>query len=776
MVDVSPSNESWLSVFFSGRNTLHWEEIGSQNIPEVWSSEVSQWIKLIEDRGERVPICLPCVADDGSVQWYAGARTLPGAHALADELHAFVGPSFGHFDGLPHRLRNEDAQEAALTSVCVGSVYRLEGRNEKEISDLLRAFSLFRGLLEKRQVTTTATTRPFGVVRGQFDRALSAGNELEAQSLLDEMRRAGRLTSENLKFLEVRLMAGLGNWGKIVLESSLLRDLTDFPLPPRVVRDVSEAFFHFYVEPFDKEGGLDSCLEKLKSSSLMQLDRLFSQRHNIQHSAVIKVFLLRELLRDTVDPVYSESLLAELGDKRATTLTGEISAYLTARRREPSPTSDGLSLLEKANAAFDDDDYDRALTLYLRAPVGDSSIRRMISCARFAADEDSARKVLNYVENFSNDAISRVDEQTQSALEALRKQAQSPTVVGLSSSGDPGKVDDVLDWLTWARWVAEGATRQDALDLLNEKSGIWSAETICRRPESVDEFANILVNAAGDREDIFRAAFDEIFSAFIVDNDEPIAATKPLHQNLLFLLATSPSRSSSDLSVSTQLAARLLSLGLTTDEYVELVERLTELVESDGAVSSLDWALDLTELLVLERCQDIEARLRFFTSISSFAQQYAHRITTSQRYTLEVLYEDFGIVLPESLRVSQDASDKTNDENIVERLAGTRIGIYTLTESAGQRAKQVLLEIAPDCQVDLNKDHDCTERLAALAKSADIFVFAWKSSKHQAFYCVKDNRPDELPLLQPLGKGSTSIIREVLEHVQYQGGSADLAH
>ena len=77
----------------------------------------------------------------------------------------------------------------------------------------------------------------------------------------------------------------------------------------------------------------------------------------------------------------------------------------------------------------------------------------------------------------------------------------------------------------------------------------------------------------------------------------------------------------------------------------------------------------------------------------------------------------------------------------------------------------MLRQTCPGLEVDINSDEVCTDRLAALAKNSDVFIFAWRSSKHQAYYCIKNNRPATLPLLQPLGKGSASILRAALEYL-----------
>ena len=92
-----------------------------------------------------------------------------------------------------------------------------------------------------------------------------------------------------------------------------------------------------------------------------------------------------------------------------------------------------------------------------------------------------------------------------------------------------------------------------------------------------------------------------------------------------------------------------------------------------------------------------------------------------------------------------------------------KLGIYTLNENAGKRIKKILNEKVPTCKIDLNSDKECTDRLKAISSNSDVFVFSWKCSKHQAYYCIKSNRSADLPFLQPLGKGSASILNELIK-------------
>lgn len=56
--------------------------------------------------------------------------------------------------------------------------------------------------------------------------------------------------------------------------------------------------------------------------------------------------------------------------------------------------------------------------------------------------------------------------------------------------------------------------------------------------------------------------------------------------------------------------------------------------------------------------------------------------------------------------------------------AARSIAIYTLAESAGQRALKILSKLVPGINVALSSDKACTDRLVSLARNAELFVSA----------------------------------------------------
>lgn len=145
------------------------------------------------------------------------------------------------------------------------------------------------------------------------------------------------------------------------------------------------------------------------------------------------------------------------------------------------------------------------------------------------------------------------------------------------------------------------------------------------------------------------------------------------------------------------------------------------------------------------------------------ASSFTHRLAPHDLVPIETLAKDYGVD-PEAVDALKHGNETEEQSATLPSLDGKTIGIYTLAEAAGGRAKAALEKLFPGCKVVVNSDLVCTPQLTSLAKAADMFVFAWKSSSHQAFYCVKHALAKGEPIWAP-GKGTASILRAVLDHL-----------
>ena len=97
-------------------------------------------------------------------------------------------------------------------------------------------------------------------------------------------------------------------------------------------------------------------------------------------------------------------------------------------------------------------------------------------------------------------------------------------------------------------------------------------------------------------------------------------------------------------------------------------------------------------------------------------------------------------------------------------LEGKMVVLYSLTESAITRAKQILHGLLPNIDVRTNSEHDGSAQLAQLSKSADVFVVVTASAKHAATNFIAAERGAR-PIVKVNSRGSSAILRELANYV-----------
>jgi len=750
----------WGPAFFGGPNTLQWLDVLSGSLPNGWSDDVAFWLDQLSRNTEAAGV-LPHVAADGSTTWYGVATTDRASRSLLEDLNGFVGATYSEFSGRPHLPDATDPQGVVLVAAFAAPLYRIHATSVSDIRTIRRAFHLYQQLIERRPSAARLSPRSVGALRSRFDRALLAGDHARAQSLYDEILASGRLSWDNRLYLRVRLHAGLGQWPLIAMDTQLLREAGNFPLPVEVRADIIEALYRTFAEPHEAAVDATKALTAFSSAGAGCMVPLFSTRQGISRPRVIKAFLLHALLKPPPQPDEIASLcdLLPMGSPQDAAFTSAL-RELAATIVGPPPLTGTPNVSEPdADAAFEDFDYDRAIDLYAAQPSTPKAVRRMLHCAKMIRSEPAVRTALG-----AYDALTPPpQDQTpalRATLEELRALLESFSAAPSSSSDTSAAAAPVPDdWLSWCRSVAQGMPKAVASRVLDERHAAWSCEPY-RSPTDAQQLADQLGNAAFASADVVHRAFPYLYETFVGDHDTANPAWKPIYANLLTALAMSEGRSAEDLELARTLASVMLDAGLDTSEYDAMIRDLRDILDKEAALSTLDWALDLAEVLLLNRATLPDARLGIVVAVLDIARARAHRLAARHIKALRMLCDDLGIDVPDYLTAPEapDGSDEIKSE-----LDGRTIAIYTLAESAGQRAVRLLRDMAPTATVTLNNDLVCTDRLASLARQAELFVFAWRSSKHAAYYCVKNHRPEKLPLLLPRGKGTASIIQALLE-------------
>jgi hypothetical protein len=744
-MQANPAPEStWLERFFSPPNAMHWNAIDARLAAPAWLEQVVPWIDLFTQRKVKV-IVLPVFDRDGPCMWYAAATDPTGAAALAEELMSFVGPSYSDFSGQPHSCDAGNVIEAALRERFGNFVFRIVPHAHGARQDIVHAVALYLGLLRRRPEAPDRTQQPFGKLRADFDRALLAGNETSAAKLLEALCDTGRVNAEQRKYLEIRLLAGLDRQDELAHNSSLLKSVMDLSLPPQTIVDLVEALYTTFVAQLENDPA-SRVAAAFEHHIGKHFGALFKERKGVRRANVLKAFFLYEVTRQAPDQTRCAATIAAFPDDPAGVALLQQWAEQLLPLPEKSPTADPL---EEARLAIADENYDAAAALYMQLLPDQRAYAGLLRCAVELGDPALTVQVLELFVGAPAVILASLADREQQRLARLR----GPSIQAAPASS-------ASDWLAWSQGVAEHRYGGTALALLDESTVRWPIEDYLREPGKCARLAGIVGNADAAAGAVFRDAFPQFVEFFVNQASRPVRGFVPLYGMLVKMVAWNGGASADELELVASLVQAIVSVGPDSEAYTDALDDMGSVLAANRAANNIDWALNLAEILAIHPAPDLEARLRFFVAAFDLMRANGHRMSPAQRSVLHLLTKDYGCEdllagLPEStMKVRAEAAT----------FAGL-IGIYTLTETAGQRAREVLRNLLPSAQVQVNGDSVATDRLRHLATKADVFVFAWRSSKHQAYFCIKEYRGARA-LHMPSGKGSASILQATLAAVE----------
>ena len=215
-----------------------------------------------------------------------------GSYELGDEINAWLGPTWlSRFERVPED--SNDPMATALRDRFGGTVYRFTGADDAAMQTISTRLSEFAGVLERRPLATRTRVRPVGAIRSDFERALLAGDEAQAEAMIAEFKQTGRLNEENLRYLEVRLSAGLGLWPQIARDHWLIKTLADLALPPQILADLIEALYRTYVEEAEAAGDGAAMRDAFARQVATPYPKLFASRRGIRAPRVVKAVIRR---------------------------------------------------------------------------------------------------------------------------------------------------------------------------------------------------------------------------------------------------------------------------------------------------------------------------------------------------------------------------------------------------------------------------------------------------------------------------------------------------
>jgi hypothetical protein len=748
-----PNEINWLKKFFSGNNHLHWDQIVDENARPDWLMHVTPWLQLFSKSRDNNPIVLPMFGPSGPEVWYGMASTDRVMGQLIEDINSFIGPSYSDFHGVRCELSEDNKIESALMEQFGNRVVRFRSSTSPEDqSKIEQQVKLYQKILDRRPPLTDRTRRPFGKIRGDFDRALLVGNEVGVERYLSELVDTGRVNAEQKKCLEIRVLAGLGRKEELAGNRPLIESVMELSLPPQTIVDVVEALYEIYLSPVESKPDFEEIKETFRKNIGRIYGPLFKERKGIVLPKVLRAFLLFELFQSEPNLSRCDTIISAHSKNDEGFLFAQ--SWLENISQLP-PQDQDIDAREIARQAIADEDYSVALEqsfLVLPDPWAYSAILR---CAIELRSQDVTERVLEVVQNANDDIQNGLSERDQSRVQELKV-----------SQGTVSSHDNEVDWVTWARWVDSEDTADAPITLLKKILPKWSLDEYVNDTDLCEELAGLIGdamigNTSGKSKEIFREALPHMFEFFVDEPQKPVRGFTSLYTMMTEVITLSGACSSDELKLVIPLTDSLLSIGCERKVYTETLANIRGIIDKNRSPFNLQWSLDMAVCVASYPDQDSDQRLQLFMSVFEMCKEYAHRITLIQIKMLDFLGNDYGC---QNLIESFPQLENEIDAGVTEESFEGLIGICTLVEGAAKRAKDILKKLFPNAGIEINSDKVKTASLTHLARNADIFVFAWKAGKHPAYYGVKQER-EAKDIILPLGKGSASIVRSVLDYM-----------
>ncbi|HAY0174754.1 TPA: hypothetical protein JS282_002743 [Escherichia coli] len=711
----------WLKNYYAEDNYLDYDKAmqGGYGIPQM-NTLIQQAAAL------RMPCIVPSTRT-GRTVFYALAENAKSLDELRRILTAALGSadttpdikSLNHSDDGGEQLLLEKSPDGILAfdflPVPDGSPQQVK---EWQAARMKRVYAMLQTVMDlyhQRPVLHSLVSRQTGRILRDFYTACQARDGKIAEQYLEELRGNQTLSSLNLLFLELQGMAASAKWDAI-LNHPRLEVLLRGRVPERIQRLLLRSSGHLMLNVIrDAHFPLDRREDARRL--VLGLLPLYKHKPRFAHQA--------SFLPDWQLWAMGAALLGIDEWQTATPLLDpdwiqQVEGWATGTTSLPAPVAAEEQALIQAPVIMLIS-LENATDLLLEALLADAE-RESEIYAQLAAMPEATRQALQKIPKLWE------------AWQALKKRCE-PQDYG------------------WCRWLADlqQTTESERFESLRQQATVhymdWAPSTF-----SETQWQALLEHQSNTQlSKVLRDVLPTLLN-WLEEYDVKVSAS--LWPDWLMLLAVEDIRSEEDVRLGGMILDKFLSSPFTCEEYSAAIESTEILCAENVSVRTLGYSLDIAELLYDRVTANEASRLGFWIKLQELLKHRWERLDASMQFSarmVERLYlgEHAGNVFPSEDNTPGVASSLHRD------LSGKTLAIYSLMKGAARRGKEALLQLYPGLEVELNHDHVATPALVNLAKTADYFIFASSSSKHQAFYAVTDYRKE---IIYPSGKGASSMI------------------
>ena len=750
--------DKFLSQFFGPSQKFRWEEI---NNPESKLYDlICPWIgRLYSDTPTST--VLPRWHLSNEIEWYAISFSQKQMRELRDNIIAFVGPSYSTFRG--HIVHSDplDSIEQGVKEFTDGNYFKFSTPSNtkdkvknREIQEKLRkTLELMCIVWKNRPPGGLEINRPTGDILREFGMALLAGNQQSARETLRFLSENYRLDAVNLCFLEVQLYERFQEWDEIIRLCEY-NNLLYVRRTPAVTRSIIRAIYQKEIKPFENDD-INSLIMHFREKVHPQYNLLFKVRGKMTSPEVLKCFMLKAVSIDPTDPALCDEILSITDlDKNDLEFLKKIAGTL----KVPDTEDMGDSLV-LARESLLRGDFERTFGYAVKSPSNKEQVSILLNCA-FEIQTLESKQI----------ARQAFDSLTPSDQKILLKTRTNRNFHDYTCEDKEETIPG--DWLSWIQFLSNKPNREKAIEIARQGTIEWSIKDFLAQPGKIFKMNRLLNDLTPESEEIVYNALPYFVEFFQDDIKWPRKEFTEIYQTLQLILAGNTRGGRDDLEVFNSLAEIQLILGISEENFKDIIVFGKELIDEFGSPILVDWILDLMELFIIyptpAKCADLKIDF-LIAGICCFRKCY-DRIRSEQWKILESICRDLNqneiFLNLRSEKIDTKTLTKDSAEGLFKKLDGQKIGIYTLTEQSGRRVQNFLKENCENIKIFISSDKVATDRLKSIAENTDILVIAVASAKHAATGYLKKVRPANKPILIPSGKGSASILREIFNYLE----------
>lgn len=583
---------------------------------------------------------------------------------------------------------------------------------------------VFVRLQNPRTVTPVANGLP--TLLRDFFLALAAHSESEARRLHTRIAATGRLSIENVRFLEIRMLANFEYWKLIEISNDFddlcrmrrPRAISDIMLEALWRRDLSNA-----LELNGEEGARNRFRELKLGETYRSLLGFAGQPGRVRGRFILALHLgsVGEVarLQELVDaaPESERARLQRLAG------SPNVVVEVTGADRE-----------SEARRCLDDGDYHGVLTHFYANP---NSTRLAVLALEATAELDDsalAGKVLAVIDRH------RLELPNRQRVAQLHEQVRTLANATIS------------DWLTWARLV-----NSDSIPGINrvmlDESQQWSCSFMDSDAETAAVASAIEASIDGPNGQAVNSAVAALVQ--LASSCPTAAYASRIRSSVLLLIVNLDNA-----GIALREAVLELLRSARDGEWapremadaIDVVQGLWTRCASPFAVPWLVQALD--EVLGLPGMSDDRAR-RIRAAIGSSLSEVHLRADP-------VWLGQLKSILGASFVLTWDEKRPPNGERAEldrvpwEALSGVRLGVYSLHNRIGQ-VEQLLKKVVPQLRLTIRQDPKWTKEMRDMLRNCDAFFYHWRVASHAGTELVDKHALVE-PIMVP-GVSVSSVLR-----------------